>query len=188
LLADALAPAITPYLDRPFALFGHSMGGIVIFELLRRLKAVSAPEPVSVFISGCRAPNLVSNGKCIWDLPEPEFADELRSLGGTPEEVLADRELFQLLLPTLRADFEASQTYDYVKGSRIPCPAFVYGGMQDSEVTREDLEAWQDECGSSFRLRLFPGNHFFLHTSQVTLLRVLSIDLLGELRSVELPS
>jgi surfactin synthase thioesterase subunit len=180
-LVDVIVPAITPYLDRPFALFGHSMGALVSFELLRRLKAANAPEPISFLISGCRAPRIAGERKHIHDLPEPEFIEELRSLGGTPDEVLADRELLQLLLPTLRADFEASETYSRGEGPKIPCPTFVYGGMQDPEVTREDLEAWRDECSSTFRLRLFPGNHFFIHSAQVTLLRVLSRDLLSKL-------
>lgn len=176
-LVDAIFQQIEPLLDRPFAMFGHSMGALVAFEVVRALQAAKGPEPTSFFASGSPAPRLDRKRANIHQLPELEFLKELRSLGGTPEEVLGDSELLRLLIPTLRADFEAAATYQWNEGPKILCPTFVYGGMQDPDVTRADLEAWQDECSSSFRLRMFPGNHFFIRSAESTLLRVLTRDL-----------
>lgn len=177
-LTDQIVPAITPYLDRPFAVFGHSMGAFVSFEVLRRLKAEGAPDAAGFVVSGSRAPTVPARRKPAHALPEAEFIEELRSLGGTPDEVLADRGLLQLLLPTLRADFEVAETYVCKPGPRISCPIFAYGGIRDPDVAREDVEAWRDECGSRFRLRIFPGGHFFIHSAEADLLHALSRDLL----------
>jgi surfactin synthase thioesterase subunit len=182
-LAQEISGAIRPYLDRPFAFFGHSMGALVGFEVIRELKITSGPEPVGFFVSGCRGPKVVRTRRLTYDLPAEEFVEELRLLGGTPEEILADGELLRYLMPTLRADFEASETYHYRDGLRISCPVFAYGGMQDIEVAREELAAWQDVCGPLFQLRMFPGDHFFIHTAQSTLLRVLWRDLMGVMQS-----
>lgn len=178
MLIDQIVPAIGLYLDRPFAVFGHSMGAFVSFEVLRRLRAAGGPDPTGLVVSGCRAPTVRSKRKPAHALPEAEFIEELRSLGGTPDEVLADRGLLQLLLPALRADFEAAETYVRKTGPKISCPLFAYGGIRDPDVTREDVEAWRDECASSFRLRIFPGDHFFIHSAEADLLHALSRDLL----------
>ena len=177
-LIDQIVVAIRPYLDRPFAVFGHSMGAFVSFEVLRRLRAAGAPDPTGFVVSGCRAPRVNAKRKPAHTLSEPEFLEELRLLGGTPDEVLADRGLLQLLLPTLRADFEAAETYVCKAGPKISCPLFAYGGMRDADVTREDIEAWKDECASHFNLRIFPGDHFFIHSAEADLLHALSRDLL----------
>lgn len=176
-LIDAITGAIAPFLDRPFAFFGHSMGALVGFEVLRALKTAQGPEPTGFFASGCQGPRLKGKRDSIHKLPEREFIEELRSLGGTPEELLAEKALLRLLMPALRADFEACATYRCTEGPKISCPTFAYGGMQDPEVTREDLDAWRGECSSLFRLRMFPGNHFFIHSAESTLLHVLSRDL-----------
>lgn len=178
-LADAIHQAIVPHLDRPFAFFGHSMGALIGFEVLRRLKAAGAPEAASLFVSGCRGPSCESRRRPTFDLPEPEFVEELRLLGGTPSEVLDDDELMRFLMPTLRADFEASETYAYSDGPKLTCPAFAYGGLQDAEVTSEDLATWQRECSLPLKVRMFPGDHFFIHNAQSTLLRVLWSDLMS---------
>jgi medium-chain acyl-[acyl-carrier-protein] hydrolase len=177
-LIDQIVAAIRPYLDRPFAVFGHSMGAFVSFEVLRRLRAAGAPDPTGFVVSGCRAPTVKARRKPAHTLPESEFIEELRSLGGTPDEVLADRDLLRLLLPTLRADFELAETYVCKAGPKISCPVFAYAGIKDPDITREEVEAWRDECASSFRLRIFPGDHFFIHSAEALLLHALSHDLL----------
>ena len=105
LLVEAIAIAILPYLDKPFAFFGHSMGGLVSFELARLLRKNYGNSPVHLFISGYRAPQVPDPDPPIHALPEPEFLEELRRLNGTPEVVLENTELMQILLPALRADF-----------------------------------------------------------------------------------
>lgn len=119
LLVQAIAIALLPYLDKPFAFFGHSMGGLVSFELARLLRKNYGKVPVHLFVSGYRAPQVPDPDPPIHDLPEPEFLEELRRLNGTPEIVLENTELMQMLLPALRADFAVIETYAYTPES--PC-------------------------------------------------------------------
>lgn len=176
-MLDFLYQGIVPLLDKPFAFFGHSMGALICFELARHLGVQQSLEPLGLFLSGRGAPTIKSDEPITFDLPEDEFISELRRLNGTPREVLEHPELLQLMLPILRADFELCQTYSFTSTARLNCPIFVYGGLQDEEVPRENLEAWRDQTTSALTVRMFPGDHFFLHASQSLLLRSLSSDL-----------
>jgi medium-chain acyl-[acyl-carrier-protein] hydrolase len=181
-LVPALIAALTPHFDKPFAFFGHSMGAMIAFELARRLRRERGPRPVHLFVSGSPAPQLPDRHPRTFDLPEPEFIEELRRLNGTPREVLEHPELMALLLPVLRADFELVQTYVYTDGPPLECPITALGGAQDSLVPREDLEVWGALTCAPFELRMLSGDHFFLHASQREVLRVISDALQGRAR------
>lgn len=176
-LVEDLVPALFPYFDRPFAFFGHSMGAMISYELSRVLNREYKIGPDYLFISGRRAPHLPPVEWETYRLPEAEFIENLRNLEGTPAEILENEELMQLMLPLLRADFEVVQSYNHILGPPLDCPLSVYGGLGDSRVRKEHLEAWRKHTTSSFRLRMFPGNHFFLRTSQHQLIRSLLTDL-----------
>ena len=176
-LIKVLVQHLRPHLDKPFAFFGHSLGALLSFELTRIL--TNEHEPFHLFVSGCRAPQLpLRSGRTTYDLPEAEFIEELRSLSGTPKIILDDVNLMRLLLPMLRADLALDQTYTYIPGRPLACPISVFAGVDDSEVTRGEIEAWQEQTSASFSLRFFPGDHFFIHTSQGTLMQELSKKLL----------
>ena len=177
LLVQAIAIAILPYLDKPFAFFGHSMGGLVSFELARLLRKKYGKSPVHLFVSGYRAPQVPDPDPPIHDLPEPEFLEALRRLNGTPEVVLGNTELMQILLPALRADFAVIETYAYTPESPLACPITAFGGLQDREVSCEDLKAWQQQTNAAFSLQMLPGDHFFLQSAQPLLLQSLSQEL-----------
>src|SRR5207244_548641 len=113
LLVQKLSQILLPYLNVPFALFGHSMGALISFELARQLRRQNDPQPVHLLISSCYAPHIPDPNPPIHALPESEFVEALRHLDGTPQEVLQDPELMQLVLPTLRADFALCETYVY---------------------------------------------------------------------------
>ncbi|OUL18949.1 putative thioesterase [Nostoc sp. T09] len=172
-LVDAIASVIHPYLDIPFAFFGHSMGGLVSFELARLLRKKYGTLPVHLFISGRRAPQIPDLEPPIHNLPELAFIEELRQLKGTPPAVLENAELMQLFLPILRADFAVLETYIYTSEPPLECPITVFGGLQDSEVGCDELQAWQEQTKADFNLHMFPGDHFFLHSSQSILLEKL---------------
>ena len=178
-LVQALAEALFPLLDKPFAFFGHSLGALVSFELARQLRRQYGVgvQPVHLFVSADRAPQIAYRDRLIHSLPEKEFFVELRRLNGTPGEVLEDEELMQTMLPVLRADFAVHETYIYSTEPPLNCPISTYGGLQDHKVSRGDLEAWCDQTSVSFSLRMFPGDHFFLNTTRPVLLRVLSQEL-----------
>lgn len=175
-LVAALEPEILPYLDRPFALFGHSMGALVAFELARSL-ARRGLAPAHLFVSGHGAPHLPDRGRRIHDLPEPEFVDALRRLGGTPPAVLEHAELREMLLPILRADFSVCETHAHQAGAPLDCPLTALGGLADVEVTKEELQAWQEQSCGAFTLHMFPGDHFYLHTARGLLLETIRKDL-----------
>jgi len=173
-LVAAAASALRPYMDRPFAFYGHSMGATVGYELARRLREEGRAEPSHLFVSGCRAPQMAETREITYTLPDPEFIEELRRLNGTPQEVLDHAELLQLILPLLRADFAAIQTYTYVEGPRLECQLTAVGGRDDVEVTREHLAPWGELTTGAFSLQIIPGDHFFLHASQNMLLEIIA--------------
>ncbi|HEX8652349.1 MAG TPA: thioesterase II family protein [Pyrinomonadaceae bacterium] len=174
-LVEAAARALLPHLKKPFALFGHSMGTLISFELARLLRRELGIEPVHLFVSGCAAPQIPGRAEPLtYNLPEPEFLRELQRLNGTPKAVLDHPEMMQLMMPILRADFEVTQTYAYATDAPLGCPITAFGGLHDQDVTRADLEAWREQTTASFSLRMFPGDHFFLHPAQSLLLRTLA--------------
>ena len=164
-LVKAIALEIRPYLDKPFAFFGHSMGGLVSFELARFMRREYNLEPVHLFISGRRAPQTKDSKPPIHNLTQAEFIQELRQLNGTPEEVLNNDELMELLVPILRADFAVLENYHYTPEAPLKCPISVFGGLQDPEVELEQLEAWREQTIGSFSLKMVTGDHFFIHSS-----------------------
>jgi len=173
-LVEHLGEALEPYLDRPFVFFGHSMGALIAFELSRLLRREGRTLPVHLFVSGHRAPHLPSKHRPIHSLPEREFVQELRNLEGTPEAVLENEELMELLSPVLRADFSVCETYYYHDEEPLSCPITAFGGTEDTDVDRSMLEPWKLHTTGAFRLHMLPGNHFFLQTSEAQLLRLVA--------------
>jgi medium-chain acyl-[acyl-carrier-protein] hydrolase len=174
-LVEALAQALVPLLDKPFAFFGHSLGALVSFELARRIRRQYDVHPVRLFVSASHAPQVLPRGAPIHTLPEKEFLAELRRLNGTPSELLDHEELMEIMLPVLRADFAVYETYVYSTDPPLNCPISAFGGVDDRRVNYSDLEAWRTQTNLSFSLRMFPGDHFFL--KDPLLLRVLSQEL-----------
>jgi medium-chain acyl-[acyl-carrier-protein] hydrolase len=176
-LVQTLSRVLHPYMDVPFAFFGHSMGALLCFELARQLRRLYGLNPLHLFVSGHRAPQIPDPDPPIHQLPDDEFMEELHCLNGTPEDVLQNALLMQLMLPALRADFEMCEAYMYTIEAPLGCPISAFGGLQDQNILRSDLEAWRDQTSVSFKLRMFPGDHFFLHTSKLLLLETLSEEL-----------
>ncbi len=176
-LVEVLVEALDPFLDLPFALFGHSMGALIIFELARALRRKKL-SPTHFFVSACRAPQRPERKFPLHRLPEDALILELRErYDGIPDIILRDEDLLKMFLPILRADIELVETYQDQGGGSFDFPISAFGGLEDGEVTREDLEAWQDQTRSAFRLHLFHGNHFFINTARQALLRSLHQEL-----------
>jgi phosphopantetheine--protein transferase-like protein len=176
-LVETLARELRPHFDRPFAFFGHSLGALVGFELARQLRRSGGPQPVCLFASGRRAPQIPNLDPPIHDLPEPAFRAELRRFSGTPPAVLDHDELMALVLPRLRADFALSETYVYTPEPAFAFPVFALGGLEDPRVERPQLEAWREHTTGPFQLRMLPGNHFFLHSAEDRVLEILGGEL-----------
>ena len=111
-LINAIAEALGPYFNLPFAFFGHSMGAKTAFELARKLRRKKGVQPVHLFVSGSRPPH-IPEPRPLHLLPEQEFTKELRRFSGTPESVMQSRDLMEMYLPILRADFSIDETYVY---------------------------------------------------------------------------
>jgi medium-chain acyl-[acyl-carrier-protein] hydrolase len=176
-LVGLLSESIAPLLDKPFAFFGHSMGALVAFELTRMLRRQNGPQPFHLYVSGFRAPQLPKTGRDLHRLSDPDLVYQLGKFNGTPAEVLEAGELMSLILPTIRADFEVCETYAYQAEPPLACALSAFGGLQDSEVPRERLEAWRTQTTGPFTVRMFLGDHFYLKVSQPIVLRILAREL-----------
>lgn len=172
-VVECLTCFIGPLLNVPFAFYSHSLGALMGFELARSLRRAALREPAHLFVSGCRAPHLPGLGTPRHQLSDPELLEELRRLNGTPLEVLESPELMQLLLPLVRADFEAFETYSYVIEEPFACPISAFGGAGDPEVSPGDLKEWQRHTTSDFSLQILEGDHFFIHQHERLLLRTI---------------
>jgi len=176
-IVDGLASVLGGELDLPFAIFGHSLGALAGFELARRLAATSGRSPEHLWVSGHRAPHLPDPNPLIHDCPDDEIVAELRRLNGTPQEVFDSPELLALLLPLLRADFTAAETYVYRQAAPLECPITALGGARDELVSPEELEPWREYSSAQFRLEMFPGDHFFIHQDHERVVGLLAVGL-----------
>jgi medium-chain acyl-[acyl-carrier-protein] hydrolase len=176
-LSAKLGAELAPYLDRPFAFYGHSNGGLMAFEVARLLRRESRRGPEHLFVGGRPAPQLVITDPPLHALPHDEFLAALRRFEGTPDEVLQNPEIMELIEPMLRADFALGETYRYTPEPPLAIPISAYGGVHDQEVSREQVEAWREQTTAAFRLTMFPGNHFFIVGDRERVLQQLTAEL-----------
>lgn len=162
-LVEEIANAIQPDLDKPFFFFGHSFGALLAFEVACRI----SPQPQILFVSACGAPHVANPNRPIHTLSDSEFIKSLQELNGLPAEATNNVELMELLLPILRADFEAVENYQYTSNEhRLDCPLVAFGGSDDSHVDRTRLDAWSYHTNGSFKSKIFQGDHFFINTAR----------------------
>lgn len=173
----ALGRFLKPYLDMPYVFFGHSMGALLSFELLRELRRQRMREPLHLFVSGRGAPQIPDPNPHLSKLPNHEFIKELRRYKGTPEVVLRNKEMMAIFFPLLRADFAVCETYVYRPQPPLDCPVTAFGGYKDETVSTGNLMSWQAQTETVFKHFLFPGDHFFIHENQQSLLQTLSQEL-----------
>lgn len=169
-LIDILAPLIEAQLDRPYVLFGHSMGALIGFELARALRRRGAPPPACMVVSGRRAPQLPDPDAPLHQLADVPFVRSMiRRYNGIPRAILEDIELLRLFLPTLRADFELIETYQYADEPPLACPIAIFGGKADERASLVELEAWEAQSVSPLGTRQIPGDHFYLQNARAEL-------------------
>jgi medium-chain acyl-[acyl-carrier-protein] hydrolase len=165
----ALTAALLPSLDRPYALFGHSLGALLAYETARALAAAGRPEPVHLVVAASRAPGHQQDGPPLHSLPDDAaFVARLREFGGLPDEVLAQTALISVLLPTVRDDFELAESYRPPPGPPLHCPVTALAGSADRTAGSADLERWRTATTGPFRVRTAPGGHFFVSDAAAT--------------------
>lgn len=174
-LVSAAVQALEPLFDRPFAFFGHSMGALLASEVTRALQRRGGPGPQLLMLSARRAPSLPEVDAPIHTLGHDAFVAEMdRRYGGIPQEVMAHRELMELLVPALRADMAVMETHRAELTPGLQVPLHVFGADADTRAGREQLEAWRLLSSGSFRLSMLQGDHFFINSRRAELLALVA--------------
>ncbi|WP_224248794.1 thioesterase II family protein [Hyalangium gracile] len=163
-LVDTLGPVMLPLLDRPFAFFGYSLGTVISLMLSYWLRRSGAPSPRGVMMAAGLPPKLW-RPRNTYTLSDEGLIGELRRYGAAPPQVLANRELMELLLPMVRADFEMLDTFVHPEEAPLSVPMAVWGGTEDRQPTPESLQTWRDYTTQDFSLQIIPGGHFFIHSA-----------------------
>jgi medium-chain acyl-[acyl-carrier-protein] hydrolase len=176
-LLGPLCAGLEPHLAQPYALFGHSMGAAVAYEVARRFSAAGGGGPSCLIVSGRNAPGLPGNHRHLSALPDEEFISGVARLNGIPPEILREPELLSTLLPALRADYELAETYQPLPGGRLGCPVVAYVSTSDPEVQYPEMLAWSKVTTGEFSVRVFSGDHFYLKGGRPDVLNAIREDL-----------
>jgi pyochelin biosynthesis protein PchC len=168
-LARQATAELRPWLDRPTVLFGHSMGAAIAFEAARLLEAAGTP-PLGLVVSGGRGP-AIPRETAVHRKDDDGLIEELAALNGTDPAALGDRELLQMILPALRSDYKAIETYCATGADRVTVPVLVLTGTEDDRVTPAQAAAWSAHTSATAEVVDYPGGHFFLTPQQDQVLR-----------------
>lgn len=162
-MVDAAVHALLPLLhQKPFFVFGHSLGAKIAFEFVRALEQGGYPTPGRLFVAGCAAVHRLDRSPQLHHLPDEQFLHGLGTLGATPKEVLSSQKLMSFLLPMLRADYMASERYAWHPGPPLRTGICALSGEEDPDVNESELSAWCELTEGPFKAQCFPGGHFFV--------------------------
>jgi len=146
---------------RPYAVYGHSLGALVAFELLREFRRRGEPGPVQLFVSGCVAPHTrFDDGPPVRDMAQRELVATLRRLGGTPEWLLSDPSVLEMILPAIRADFSVKETHRYLPEPPLDVPITALPSTGDPRASQELVARWREQTTEAFELHTLVGGHF----------------------------
>jgi pyochelin biosynthesis protein PchC len=160
-LADGLVAALEPWQGRPITIFGHSLGASLGFEVALRLEKAGI-TPTGLFASGRTAPSRTRRDATYLGDDQALLAN-VKLLGGTDTSLLDDEDVVNMVLPAIRADYTAAETYAYEPGPPLSCPIIALTGDDDPKVTVEEAQAWREHTSAAFELAVYPGKHFFLN-------------------------
>lgn len=169
-LADQAAHRLAGWLDLPTLFFGHSMGGWLALEVIRRYEAAGMPTPRKLVVAASPAPTAPRRrAEWLHDLPEPELIAVLKRFGGTPDSVFRHRDLLDLMLPVLRADLRLFETHPISAVPPINVPVTALAGTRDPQIAPDEMRQWQAVCRGEFEYAEIDGGHFFprIHPEQV---------------------
>ncbi|MFD8546315.1 thioesterase II family protein [Streptomyces sp. NPDC059649] len=164
-LADRIVTALEPWRDRSLAFFGHSMGAIVAYEVALRMERGQGAGPVGLIVSGSTAPSLQRDAG-VHLMNDEELTAQMAQLAGTPPALLADEDFLATVLPSMRSDFTAMETYKDTAGSKLSCPISGYAADRDPRVSCEGLLTWGEYTTAGLTIEIFEGDHFYLHSPE----------------------
>ena len=174
-MADRIFDALKtqPLYRQPVALFGCSFGGVLAFEVARRMRDDGKPVE-ALAVAACRAPQALDVTKPVAHLPDDEMVEKLQHwYRAIPPEVVANQSMLELMLPTLRADMKVYETYQYDPQPPLECPLYAFGSTDDTVVDLNRLNAWNQQTTGKFIARQFSGDHFFMKSNPGPVLKFL---------------
>jgi medium-chain acyl-[acyl-carrier-protein] hydrolase len=170
---ESVCSALDELNTLPTAFFGHSFGALLAFEVCRKLRLAGRSQPLHLFVAGRIAPQIPLRKPKIHHLPDASFLEKVSLLGGIPPELLLNSEIMDLLTPSLRADIMLHETYQYTEQPPLSCPTTAFGGIEDHDVTLEDLKEWRKQTSAEFDLQQFDGGHFFVQSEQEQIIAII---------------
>jgi medium-chain acyl-[acyl-carrier-protein] hydrolase len=174
-LISGVVQAITPLLDKPYVVFGHSFGAVGGFEVIRELRRRRLNQPFLFIPAGRQGPHVKDKDPPIASLPKEEFIEELRKdYGDHIGHVLASDELREVFIPQIHADFALSESYRFRAEQPLDCPIVAFAGVSEKDLETEELNAWSAHTNQSFHSRRFPGDHFFIRESQALVIEAIN--------------
>jgi surfactin synthase thioesterase subunit len=176
---DGAFTALEPVMKQPIALFGHSMGAMIAFEVTTRMKRRLDAAPVTLFVSGRRAPSRYREEENVYLRDDKGLIAELKGLSGTDMRVLDDPDVLSMVLPSMRSDYTAVETYRYQPGPKLDCPIVGLVGDEDPKADLDEVQAWQDHTSGRFQLHRFSGGHFYLADHRRTVADIIFRQLMG---------
>lgn len=159
---DDVYKIVKSSINGPYGLFGHSMGGIIAYELAHRISNSNLPNPEYLFVSGTKPPHIEDDEKIIHTLPDDEFKNEIIDMGGTPREIFENKELLELFLPILRKDFRIVENYKYIKKPPLDIETIVFYGDEE-EIQDNEAKQWNMHTNNECSIFKIKGNHFFIN-------------------------
>lgn len=165
--------------DDDYAIYGHSMGSLLAYELYYKIKERNLKKPNHIFFSGYKAPSIIRGKENTYTLPDYDFMRKVIELGGTPEELINNKELLEVFLPVIRSDFKIFENYTYKeRKDKIECDVSILNGKQDS-INLKEILSWRDHVCKGFKVYNFEGNHFFINDNVENITNVINNTLTG---------
>jgi surfactin synthase thioesterase subunit len=177
LLAEDILEQIKDQLDKPYAIYGHSMGSLIGYILCRKLEEGGYNMPMHLFFTGCVAPSTIARERKRHLLPKQEFLNDLRMLGGSPDEILENEILMEFFEPIIRSDFQAIETFVYKERPPMDVPITIINGDLEYRVPPQVL-GWQKETHRKMEFSRLPGTHFFIFGHEQELLEMIAAKLM----------
>lgn len=173
-IAFQLSEKFFIYKDKPFFVFGHSLGGLIAFEFIKAVNQLYSLYPRHMIVSAIKAPHLPLRRKNLSQLDNNTLKKELKIYNGIDERILNDTDLLELFLPIIRNDFSIYENYSFLDVGPLPCDLLVLSGDQDQTVNQEEILAWSKYTTGKFEHMSFSGKHFFIKDHKEKLLEIIN--------------